>query len=55
LLWYCRGFADAADLQRQMKRVSSADDVEGVLENYIRSRTDTAQSVQLVPTVQIVQ
>jgi tRNA-dihydrouridine synthase len=38
LLWYCRGFAGAAELQWQMKRVSSADDVEIALDNYIRSR-----------------
>ena len=37
LLWYCRGFAGAAELQWQMKRVSSADDVEIALDNYIRS------------------
>ena len=38
LLWYCRDFAGAAELQWQMKRVSSADDVEIARDNYIRSR-----------------
>jgi tRNA-dihydrouridine synthase len=52
LLWYCRDFAGDAELQWQMKRVSSADDVAGVLENYIRSRTDTPKKVQIVPAIQ---
>jgi tRNA-dihydrouridine synthase len=55
LLWYCRDFAGAEGLQWQLKRVSSADEVEGVLDDYIRSRTDTAKSVQIVPAVEIVQ
>jgi len=52
LLWYCRGFAGAAELQWQMKRVSSADDVEIALDNYIRSRSDTSKTVQTVPAIQ---
>jgi hypothetical protein len=41
LLWYCCDFPDAAELQWQMKRVNSADDVEDILKNYIASQTDT--------------
>ena len=41
LLWYCCDFPEAAELQWQMKRVNSADDVEDILKNYIASRTDT--------------
>jgi tRNA-dihydrouridine synthase len=52
LLWYCRNVPGAAELHWQMKRVSSADDVEGVLENYIRARTDTPKTVQIVPAIQ---
>jgi tRNA-dihydrouridine synthase len=52
LLWYCRDFHGAAELHAQMKRVSSADDVEVAVENFIRSRTDTAKTVQTVPAVQ---
>ena len=44
LLWYCRDFPGAVELHWQMKRVSSADDVEGVLESYIRSRTEPFSS-----------
>jgi tRNA-dihydrouridine synthase len=46
LLWYCRNVPGAAELQWQMKRVSSADDVEAVLDNYIRARTVTPKTVQ---------
>ena len=48
LLWYCCDFPGAAELQWQMKRVNSADDVEDALENYIGSRTDTLKTVQMV-------
>ena len=51
LLWYCRNFPGAAELHWQMKRVSSADDVEGVLDDYIRARTDTPKTVQIVPAI----
>ena len=46
LLWYCRNVPGAAELHWHMKRVSSAADVEGILDNYIRARTDTPKTVQ---------
>ena len=52
LLWYCRNFSGAAELHWQMKRVSSADDVEAVLDDYIRARTDTRKAFQIVPAIQ---
>ena len=52
LLWYCRNFPCAAELHWQMKRVSSADDVEAVLDDYIRARTDTRKAFQIVPAIQ---
>jgi tRNA-dihydrouridine synthase len=48
LLWYCRDFDGAAELHWQMKRVSSAADVEVAVEKFIRSRIPAIQNVQVV-------
>jgi hypothetical protein len=48
LLWYCRDFDGAEALRWHMKRVSSADDVEVALEDFVRGRFHTANTVPIV-------
>ena len=46
LTWYCRNFRNAAELRGRMVRVSSSDEVEPILERYLREHAPEDHDVR---------